>query len=411
MDFRRERIDLSVLVHQAVLEYHGFADAYGVTFRVSEALPEAMVMGDCDRLMQVLANLLSNAAKFSPPGVEVDISLSPLDTGYRVSVIDRGSGIPEAYRVNVFEKFSQADSSDTRQKGGTGLGLSICRAIIERHGGKIGFVSVVDAGSTFYFELPGQRPVLARSGEKQGARILVCEDEPDIAAVIAGLLERAGYTVEIAANAAQAKEALADGDFAAMTLDIQLPDQDGISLLKELRRNANTAELPIVVVSARSVDSLGEIGGDAFGLIDWIEKPLDGNRLTDAVAMGVRGAGDRRPRVLHVEDDPDVISVLQAIAEDFCDIDSATSVAGATALLAREAYDLVILDLILPDGAGEELLPMLRGPDNSSTPVIVFSAKEINWETAQGIEAVLTKSQTTNEELLETVRAAVNSNH
>ena len=409
MDFRRESVDLSTLIHQAVTENVGYAEAHNVTFRITDDLPNARISGDGSRLMQVLNNLLSNAAKFSQADSNVDISLRHADAGYRISVTDRGTGIADDYREQVFEKFSQADSSDSRQIGGTGLGLSICKAIIEHHGGKIGFVSVVEQGSTFFFELPGQLQHSAFDTATGDTRILVCEDEPDIAVVISGILQEAGYPVQIAATADEAKAALAQGEFAAMTLDIQLPDQDGISLLKELRQDPVTADIPVVIVSASSVDSLGEFDGDAFGLVDWIEKPIPPEQLIEAVAMGIRGSRNARPHVLHVEDDPDVVSVLQAIAEDFCDIDSATTLAGARALLAREAYDLVILDLMLPDGAGEDLIPLLRGPGNISTPVIIFSAREVSQDIAQKIHTVLTKSQTTNEELLETVRIAVGS--
>lgn len=409
MDFRRENVDLSTLIHQAVTENVGYAEAHSITFRIIDDLPDARISGDGSRLMQVLNNLLSNAAKFSHEDTVVDISLRHADTGYRIAVTDRGVGIAETYWDQVFEKFSQADSSDTRQKGGTGLGLSISKAIIENHGGKIGFVSVAGQGSTFYFELPGQFRHSAFETATGGTRVLVCEDERDIALVISGILQQAGYSVQIAATAAEAKAALKQGDFAAMTLDIRLPDQDGISLLKELRQDAATAEIPVVVVSASSIDSLDGFDGVAFGLVDWIEKPIPPDQLIDAVTLGIRGARNARPQVLHVEDDPDVVSVLQAIAADFCDIESVTTMAGAKALLARVAYDLIILDLMLPDGAGEDLLPLLRGPGNVPTPVIIFSAKEVSPEMAQKISAVLMKSQTTNEELLETVRFAVGS--
>lgn len=117
-------------------------------------MPNAVVNGDEDRLAQVLANLLSNAAKFSARGSDVTISLSATDEGFRVAIADKGPGIPEKFRDRIFGKFSQADSSDTRQKGGTGLGLNISKAIVERHGGTIGFDTGIDEGATFFFDLP-----------------------------------------------------------------------------------------------------------------------------------------------------------------------------------------------------------------------------------------------------------------
>ena len=112
------------------------------------------VNGDVDRITQVVANLLSNAAKFSPPGIPVTVTMTPWRSKVRVSVRDQGPGIPEEFRDRIFQKFSQADSSDTRLKGGTGLGLNISKAIVEKHGGSIGFETQVGSGTTFYFELP-----------------------------------------------------------------------------------------------------------------------------------------------------------------------------------------------------------------------------------------------------------------
>ncbi len=113
-----------------------------------------MVRGDSDRLAQVLANLLSNAAKFSGDGGVVEISMVRKDGMARLSVKDNGPGISQAFRHRVFDRFAQENSSDDRQKNGTGLGLNITKAILEGHEGTIDFVSEVGVGTSFFFDLP-----------------------------------------------------------------------------------------------------------------------------------------------------------------------------------------------------------------------------------------------------------------
>ncbi len=154
MTFQLQVIDLMELIEQTVKANEGFATQHGVRLQIVSPVPGAKVHADSDRLAQVLTNLVSNACKFSPAQASVDIAVSALDGRFRVAIIDHGPGISEAFRERIFQKFSQEDSSDMRQKGGTGLGLSICKAIVEGLGGEIGFETEVGKGSTFYFWLP-----------------------------------------------------------------------------------------------------------------------------------------------------------------------------------------------------------------------------------------------------------------
>ncbi len=154
MDFQLSPIKLMPLLKQAVDGNRAYAEQYRVSYELESEVPEAMVNVDANRLIQVLANLLSNAAKFSHVGGKVTVAATSDGERIRVAVNDHGSGISDEFRDRIFQKFAQADSSDTRKKGGTGLGLSITKAMVEQMGGSIGFYSNPNVLTTFFFEFP-----------------------------------------------------------------------------------------------------------------------------------------------------------------------------------------------------------------------------------------------------------------
>lgn len=155
LEMEFEIIELFPFLCQAIESNNAYADQFNVAIVLEPYDEEGLVTANKDRLMQVMANLISNAAKFSHENGVIEVSVSkPEDNIVRVSVTDHGLGIAKEFYPTIFDKFTQQDSSDTRQKGGTGLGLSISKAIIEKHGGEIAFTSIVGEGSTFYFDLP-----------------------------------------------------------------------------------------------------------------------------------------------------------------------------------------------------------------------------------------------------------------
>jgi len=154
MAFHMTPVDITALVEQAIEISQDCADRYDATFSQGDCAQDAWVQGDRDKLLQVLTNLLSNAAKFSLGEQDVKISITANERSIRTSVHNQGLGIPDTVGDKIFEKFSQLDTSDDRKVGGTGLGLSIAKAIVEKHDGSIGYDSDIETGTTFFFTLP-----------------------------------------------------------------------------------------------------------------------------------------------------------------------------------------------------------------------------------------------------------------
>jgi signal transduction histidine kinase/DNA-binding response OmpR family regulator len=415
MEFRRERIEVGSLIQQAIEANQAYGEQHGVRFVNDAAGVDAglEVMADMARLQQVMANLMSNAAKFSPAGSSVEVSQTMEGPMVRIAVRDHGGGIPAAFRDRIFQRFAQADSSDQRQKGGTGLGLSITKAIVEHHGGTIGFEDAPGGGTVFWFTLPRLAPRLAPlplpnlpSGRR---RILIVEDDPDVATLLSIMVERDGWTAAIAHSAAEADAWLERGSFDAMTLDVQLPDEDGLSLFRRLRARESTRDLPVVVVSAQVDRAHRLLNGDAIGVVDWLEKPIDQDRLRDAITRALRrrrATDGGMPRVLHVEDDRDILEVIRGVIGGEAEVTSAQNLAQAREALSREEFALVIIDVGLPDGSGLDLIDPIRQMADPP-PIMIFSARDYDPSVASRVAASLVKSRTDNRVLGNVIQSLI----
>ncbi len=392
---------LGSLMQTAVESNDAYGERRDVSLRLQPAPPDAQVVVDADRFMQIMANLISNAVKFSPDGAEVDVVADWRGAGVRVSVTDHGPGISEAFRVQLFDRFAQADSSTTRKQEGTGLGLNITKSLVELHGGTLGFETEVGRGSTFFVDLPATRVLPPeRHAAAAEAAILIVEDDPDVARLLREVLAQDGFGVDIAYTLEQATLLTAERDYAAATVDLHLPDGDGIALLREW--DARVPRLPAVVVSVEANDRRQRLRAAALPVADWLDKPFESDELLAAVR---RVAGPPPPRrMLHVEDDADCAAMTALVLAPVGEVVRAATLAEAHAALATNAFDLAILDLNLPDGDGLDLLPVLR---KFGTPVAIYSARVADAGVAERVVARLAKEDTAPGELVHAVRSAM----
>lgn len=407
--FDFKRLVLADLIEKAIADCSSYAVEHQIQFEFSVTNRLLHVNADPERLIQVINNLLSNAAKFSPKNGTVEVSLKACQGFARISVCDHGTGIPRDFLPRLFDKFSQVDGSDKRHTGGTGLGLSIAKAIVEKHHGKISVETAEGVGSTLHVDLPLQTindvkerlPVDPASA----ATILIIEDDPDVAHLIKRILFDAGFNAEIAYDTIQAKQLLQKNHYEAITLDIILPGQSGLEFLKELQSRGD--DTPVVIVSIHDDKKYADSTYLNRGVVDWLQKPIDSQKLIDAV-LGIKSASrdSRRPLVLQVEDEADVRKIVELILTDTADVIAVGTLQEARQHLSRQQFDLVLLDVGLPDGSGLTLLPEIRHR-HPNTEVVIFSAQDVGEDIASQVSAALVKSATSNIKLIQTIKAAI----
>lgn len=416
MQFENRVINLIPVIQQAIESNRGYADQLQVRFEFKAGFDTVvMVCIDEKRMAQVMSNLLSNAAKYSPKEGQVEISVETKNDRVRICVHDHGKGIPQEFKSRIFSKFAQADSSDTRQKGGSGLGLNITKAIVEQLDGSIGFDSSEDAGTTFYVDLPiwsEQLGIETNSDKAHSNRplILIVEDDQDVSRLLGMMLEKEGYCFHQAFSYQEAEQRLRNNHYNALTLDLKIPGGSGIKLLHELRKNKATANLPVIVVSARATEGRLKVEGAALNVMDWIQKPIEEKMLLDAIHSSLSQSVGQGGRLLHVEDDLDIATIVEALLADEYQVTHAGTLNQARHLVNDEVFDLVLLDIGLPDGSGLDLLATLESQKHH-TPIIIFSAQDVAPAIAEKVQGILVKSKTDNEKLMRLIKSTISKKH
>jgi DNA-binding response OmpR family regulator/two-component sensor histidine kinase len=406
--FNLSKVAVRSLVEGAIEDNRGFAGSYGVQVRLDVASGDFDVNADPDRLAQVVTNLLSNAIKFSPADGDVLVGVESNAGNVRITVRDHGPGVPVEFKPHIFEKFSQADATNTRQKGGTGLGLSIVKQIVERLGGKIGFDDAPGGGAVFYVDLPAWD---GRAGgeidldsDAAGTRILFCEDDREAAVIVREQLRQAGFAVDFAHTFAAALARTDATRYAAILIDLQLPDGDGVGLIVQLRAQAHYRDVPMVVIAGDPDQGRGDVRSPRLKVLRWLTKPIDFESLIQTLRDGIAAPARVRPRILHVDDDYDVLALVNQELASIADVISADSVASARRTLDTDRIDLAVLDISLGEESGLDLLPDLRGSLGSRIPVIIFAARGAGIPCDDQVHAALSKMNSSIESLAAAVR-------
>ena len=284
------------------------AQARGVTVTVQSTAEAVEVLGDSDRLQQVVWNLLSNAIKFTPRGGRVELKMQHHESVVALEVTDSGQGIAADFLPRIFDRFSQADTSTTRGQAGLGLGLAITRHLVELHGGRISARSPgAGRGTTFRVEIP---IVAVRELKKQLAdrdyapagedsapeelppealndlRVLAVDDQADTLAVVSRVLTRAGVNVRVASSVPEALSILGEWPADVVISDVGMPGQDGYSFVRELREHPNPdlRHLRVIALTAFARAQDRQAALDA-GFDDHLAKPVNAGALLQKVAQ------------------------------------------------------------------------------------------------------------------------------
>lgn len=379
--------------------------------------PGLVVRADSTRFKQVLMNLLGNAIKFTPSGGRIEVASRLTGGRVRVEVRDSGPGIPPEEQKRIFEAFYRLRETGKKTEG-TGLGLAITHRLVELHGGELCLDSEVDRGSCFYFSLPtATRESLSRatggsvSPARFPRRVLVIEDDRATRQLIESQLNSAGYEVVVCGEPQTALELAAQFQPSAITLDIVMRPKNGWEVLAQLKRDPRTAHIPIIVVSIVDQPGMGAL----LGADEYLVKPVDKVTLLNALErrFSIRPATAIARPILVVEDD---VATREFIAELLSAhgyaVNTAADAAQARAKMATILPELVILDLILPDASGFELLGEWRAsPRTAEVPVFVLTSKELSQEEQHYLrrhaEALLRKQEPWQEALIKQLERVV----
>ncbi len=395
MELRLETVSVATLVGQVCTTVEPLAAEKRIQLHC-QADKAGEVLADAIKLKQMILNLVSNAIKFSLDGGNVTITATRVFDRLEIAVADEGIGIAEADLPRMFKEFQQVDSGADRKQQGTGLGLALTRSFAILHGGDVRVESTLGKGSRFTIDIPAEGrtakavpPLLevhADLAPDDATRplVLIVEDDPASAELLARQIERAGFRTEVARTGAEALAIAKVRKPVAISLDIMLPDMDGWEILKRLKSDEETSPIPAIVVSVVDNPELGT----ALGALDYFVKPLDAKGLVRRLSRINlnRIAGGGRTCVLVVDDEAANRDWLKRVLEPAgFEVTLAETAREGIEAAKKVKPDIVLLDLVLPEADGFVVLDALSGDENTKAiPIVVLTAKVLtNTEIAE----------------------------
>ncbi len=234
---------------------------------------------------------------------------------------------------------------------------------------------------------------------------MLCEDDPDAAIVLVDRLRQEGFLADVALTANEAMTRVAATSYAAILVDLQLPEGDGISLIKRLREQPQVYDTLLVVLSVDLNPAPDEERPSTLlNVLDWLDKPIDVTRLVRVLDRPIARDANTRPRVLHIDSDPELLRVVAKALSAKAEVMSVHSIDEARRALAANRFDVAVLDVALAAGSGFDLLHELRDSEGDAMPLVVFSPRAANPLFAVQVRAALTKSRTPIENLIAILR-------
>jgi signal transduction histidine kinase/CheY-like chemotaxis protein len=405
-------VDLADVAAEAVQltrpRWQGEAQRQGRTIDVHQRLTSAAVLADPAALREVLVNLLFNAIDALPGGGTIAVSLATRGDRVVLDVADTGAGIPEHVQGRIFEPFFT-----TKGAQGSGLGLPMVRKVIEAHGGAVGVESATGSGATFRFELPvavGQTSPAGSSApaaddDLPPAHVVVVDDQQDVLDTVGMLLRRDGHYVRLFHDPRAAVESVAQEKPDVVITDIGMPGMSGWDLARSVRQQ--WPDLPVIVLTGWGRD-VTEAQMKQHGVLASLGKPAELSALRHALARALSPARERPLHVLLVDDATAFASVLAVlIGQGGHTVRRVeTAAAGIAAFESGEAFDLVMLDLNLPDRPSAEVLAAARAA--ARVPVVCVasgSAPHAMQREVPGADLYVEKAYVT-EQLAQILRAA-----